>query len=61
MNQTVIKALRLARDFAEAEVDNRSCAGGSMSDYINEAQEVVDAIDAALAELLPREAERGAA
>ena len=42
--------LTLARDFAEAEVENREHAGGSMSDYINEAQEIVDTIDAAISQ-----------
>lgn len=44
------EALKLARAFAEAEVENREHAGGTMSDYINEAQEVVDAIDAAISQ-----------
>lgn len=44
-------AVIAARDFASDEVENRSCAGGSMSDYINEAQEVLDACDAALSSL----------
>lgn len=41
-------ALRLALAFAEAEVENRESAGGDMSDYINEAQDVVDTCRAAL-------------
>lgn len=40
--------LTLARDFAETEVEMRGAAGSDMSDYQNEAQEVVDAIDQAL-------------
>ena len=44
--------LRKARDFAEDEVENREASGGLMTDYVNEAQDVVDAIDAAL--LWPR-------
>lgn len=44
----ITRALLAARDFAESEVENRSHAGGSMSDYINEAQEIVDLCDAAL-------------
>lgn len=51
MGDLIESALRSAADFARDEVDNRSCAGGSMSDYINEAQEVVDACEAALAAL----------
>lgn len=35
----VERALRLALAFAQDEVENRSYAGGSMTDYINEAQE----------------------
>lgn len=49
--ELIEQALIAARDFASDEVENRSCAGGSMSDYINEAQEVVDACEAALAAL----------
>ena len=44
-------ALRAALAFAEDEVENRSTAGGSMPDYINEAQDVVDRVTAALAAL----------
>lgn len=40
--------LTLARDFAETEVEMRGAAGSDMSDYQNEAQEVVDAIDQVL-------------
>lgn len=41
-------ALRLALQFAEDEIENRESAGGDMSDYINEAQDVADACRAAL-------------
>jgi hypothetical protein len=41
-------ALRLALQFAEDEIENRESAGGSMSDYINEAQDVADTCRAAL-------------
>lgn len=50
------EALKLAREFAASEVEMREHAGGTMSDYINEAQEVVDAIDAALPSSLDDEA-----
>lgn len=46
----VVVALRVALEFAQDEVENRSSAGGSMSDYINEAQTVVDLVSAALGE-----------
>lgn len=45
-----LEALKAVRAFAEAEVENREHAGGSMSDYINEAQEIVDTIDAAISQ-----------
>jgi hypothetical protein len=41
-------ALRLALSFAEDEAENREDAGGEMSDYINQAQEVADTVRAAL-------------
>ena len=41
-------ALRLALQFAEDEIENRESAGGDMSDYINEAQDVADTCRAAL-------------
>lgn len=50
MSDLIESALRAASEFAQDEVDNRSHAGGSMSDYINEAQEVVDTIDAAISQ-----------
>ena len=53
------EALKLARAFAEAEVENREHAGGTMSDYINEAQEVVDAIDAAISQAEASKKEEG--
>lgn len=48
-------ALRLALAFAEQEAEQRSEAGGSMTDYITEAEEVVDTVRSALkvAENLP--------
>ncbi len=44
----VRNALRLALQFAEDEAENRESAGGDMSDYINEAQDVADTCRAAL-------------
>lgn len=41
-------ALRLARDFAEQEIECRGYAGGEMTDYQDEAQRVFDACDAVL-------------
>ena len=41
-------ALRLALAFAEQEAEQRSEAGGSMSDYITEAEDVVGTVRAAL-------------
>lgn len=55
----LLEALKLARAFAEAEVENREHAGGTMSDYINEAQEVVDAIDAAISQAEASKKEEG--
>ena len=51
--------LTLARDFAETEVEMRGAAGSDMSDYQNEAQEVVDAIDQALSSQGRREGGEG--
>ena len=39
-------ALRVARDFAELEIENRGYAGGEMTDYQDEAQKVFDDCDA---------------
>ena len=47
---TIRNALRLALAFAEAEAEQRAEAGGSMSDYITEAEEVADTVRGALAE-----------
>jgi predicted O-linked N-acetylglucosamine transferase (SPINDLY family) len=41
-----LKALRVARDFAELEIENRGVAGGEMTDYQDEAQMAFDACDA---------------
>lgn len=42
------EALRLARDFAEQEIECRGYAGGEKTDYQDEAQKVFDACDAVL-------------
>lgn len=39
-------ALRVARDFAELEIESRGYAGGEMTDYQDEAQKVFDDCDA---------------
>jgi hypothetical protein len=41
-------ALVKAGDFAETEAENRGYAGSDMTDYQDEAQQLVDAIDAIL-------------
>jgi len=45
---TIRNALRVALAFAEAEAEQRADAGGSMSDYITEAQECADTVRHAL-------------
>lgn len=47
------EALRLARDFAEQEIECRGYAGGEMTDYQDEAQQVFDACDAVLWQFSP--------
>lgn len=47
------EALRLARDFAEQEIECRGYAGGEMTDYQDEAQQVFDACDAVLWQCSP--------
>lgn len=52
----IASALRAALAFAEDELENRTTAGGSMSDYINEAQDVIDRVTTALIALERAEA-----
>lgn len=55
--KAALGALGRVREFVESEVDNRSYAGGSMTDYENEAQEALDELDAAVAALRDQHAD----
>jgi hypothetical protein len=49
-------SLRDVREFVADEVENRDCAGGDASDYVNDAKQALEAIDEALAaDPLPEE------
>ena len=42
-NEDILWAIRIVGDFITNEIDNRSAAGGDMSDYINEPREAYGA------------------
>lgn len=49
-------ALGRVREFVESEVENRSYAGGMMTDYESEADEALAELDATIALLEPLQA-----
>ncbi len=59
--QEAREALRLARDFAEQEIECRGYAGGEMTDYQDEAQKAFDACDAMLSAIEARALSPGGA